>query len=96
MKVAHMKTRFRLSEPRCTVSAIVRQVAEQHDISADDIYSNSRRRHLAWARHEVWNRIYRETNLSLMAIADRFEVDHTSVLYGIWAHRKRQEQGKIT
>jgi hypothetical protein len=33
--------------------------------------------------------------MSLPAIARIWDMDHTSILYGIWAHRKRKIEGKV-
>ena len=95
MNVADIKSRITLSEPRLTARGIIKEVAQKHDLEPYDVLGKDKCRHMAWARHEAFDRIRKETHMSLPAIARIFDMDHTSVLYGIWAHRKRKEQGKV-
>ena len=95
MNVADIKPRITLSEPRPNARAIIKDVANKHDLMVKDILRKDRHRRVAWPRHEAFERLYRETQMSLPAIANIFDMDHTSVLYGIWAHRKRKMEGKV-
>ena len=95
MNVADMQPRITLSEPQPNSRAIIKEVALKHDLMFSDILSKSRKRQIAWPRHEAFERLYRETKMSLPAIARIWDMDHTSILYGIWAHRKRKTEGKI-
>ena len=95
VRVANLKPRITLSEPKNTPRAIIRSVAQKHDLTMDEMFSTSRRRPIAWARQEAFDRLYRETRLSLPAIARLFDKDHTTVLYGIWEYRKRKAAGKV-
>jgi len=95
MNVADIKPRITLSDTRPTARVIIKDVANKHDLMVKDILSKDRHRRIAWPKHEVFERLYRETKMSLPAIARIFDMDHTSVLYGIWAHRKRKMEGKV-
>ena len=96
MNVADIQPRITLSEPRPTARGIIKEVAQKHDLEPYDVLGKDKCRHMAWARHEAFNRLYIETRMSLPAIGRMFNLDHTSVLYGIWAHRKRKSEGKVT
>ena len=95
MNVADIQPRITLSEPRPNSRIIIREVAQKHDLMIWQILSKKKNRHVAWAKHEAFDRLYRETNMSLPAIARIWDMDHTSILYGIWAHRKRKIEGKV-
>jgi chromosomal replication initiation ATPase DnaA len=95
MRVADIKPRITLRVSPRSASAIIKEVADKHDLTVDQMMQRNRKRRLAWARHEAFDRLYREKKASLPIIADMFGFDHTSVLYGIWAHRKRKMQGKV-
>jgi chromosomal replication initiation ATPase DnaA len=95
MRVAEMKPRITLREPSRTTHAIICEVAVKHNLTFDQIVSKSRRRPIAWARQEAFDRLYRETRASLPFIAEIFKMDHTTILYGIFAHRERKQQGKV-
>lgn len=95
MRVAESRERVPMTPIRTKPKQILREVAEKHELRVADLLGPSRRRTIAWARHEAFDKIYRQTNMSLPQIGDMFAMDHTSVLYGIWAHRKRKEQGKV-
>jgi len=95
MNVADMQPRITLSDPRPNSRSIIKEVAQKHDLMMRDILSKSRKRHIAWPRHEAFDRLRKETNMSLPAIARIWDMDHTTILYGIWAHRQRKEQGKV-
>jgi chromosomal replication initiation ATPase DnaA len=95
MNVADIKPRITLSEPRPNARVIIKDVAHKHGLKDKEILSKDRHRRVAWPRHEAFERLYRETKMSLPAIAHIFGMNHTSVLYGIWAHRKRKMEGKV-
>lgn len=94
MRVADLKPRITLREPASDPMQIIRQVAAINDVTMDQILGDSRRRPIAWARQHAYERLYRETRLSLPGIARIFKKDHTTVLYGILKHRKRKAEGK--
>lgn len=69
---------------------IVREVCEKHSVSIAEIIGNRRARHLVIARHEAFHRLSTETTMSLPQIGYRMGgKDHTTVLHGIRAHKKR-------
>jgi chromosomal replication initiation ATPase DnaA len=90
-----MKPRITLRESKDRINAILTDVAEKHGLTVEQLMRPCRKRRFSWPRHEAFDRIYRETRESLPTIAERFDMDHTSVLYGICAHRRRQAQGKV-
>ena len=94
MQVSDIKPRITLREPQGPMGVIIKEVAEKHDLTIDQIKTPCRQRRYSWARHEAFDRIYRETNSTLPMIARAFAMDHTTVLYGIFAHRKRKAEGK--
>lgn len=95
MRVADIKPRITLRPPIKTVEGVIKDVADKHNITVEQIMSRDKKRKFAWPRHEAFDRLYSETRTSLPVIADKFGIDHTSALYGIWAHRKRKAEGKI-
>lgn len=95
MRVADIKPRITLSEPRSTADSIIKDVAQKHNMTVSQLMTRCRRRRFAWARHEAFNRLYLETRLSLPSIAQMFDMHHTSVLWGIWAHRKRTAEKEL-
>lgn len=95
MGVADMKPRITLREPKDKIYGIISEVAEKHGLTVEQMMNPCRKRRFSWPRHEAFDRIYKETRESLPTIAERFNMDHTSVFYGICAHRRRQAQGKV-
>jgi chromosomal replication initiation ATPase DnaA len=95
MRVAHIKPRITLSEPRSTTDSIIKDVAQRHNMTVEQLMTRCRRRSFSWARHEAFNRLYHETRLSLPSIAEMFDMHHTTVLHGIWSYRKRKAEGKV-
>jgi len=69
------------SEPD-DVSAILRAIARQHQISADDILGWSRRKAIVRARWDFWAALYC-SGFSVSAIGNRLGRDHTTILYGL-------------
>lgn len=69
---------------------IVGEVSVKHQVTVDDIMGPSLARHVTRARHECCYRLRTETELSLPLIGRRMGgIDHTTVLYAIRAHAKR-------
>lgn len=62
---------------------ILRQVAVAAGVTVGDIQGPNRSRPIVMIRHFAMWLIRRETNLSLTQIGRLFNLDHTSVLYGI-------------
>jgi chromosomal replication initiator protein len=96
MRVADMKCRITFVERKATVRGIITEVASKHDLSSQELLSKNRKRKMAWARHEAFSRLYQEKKMSLLSIARVFDLDHTSVLFGIRAHHSRKAQGKVS
>lgn len=75
---------------RPTMRAILQEVAEETDISLDDLLGQSRLKGISHARQYAMWRIRRETNRSLPEIgAFLGGRDHTTVLHGVRMHEKR-------
>jgi chromosomal replication initiator protein len=77
------------------VSKILREVAKEFDVSVNELRGSSRERHIARPRQIAYLRLRDETDLSYPVIArvmgDR---DHTTIIDGINAVRRRLKQGK--
>ena len=73
---------------------IMREVAEAHDITVQDLLSQSRCRQYSWPRQEAMLRMRDETNLSYTQIARLLRREcHTTVVYGERAARQRIQEG---
>jgi chromosomal replication initiator protein len=78
-----------------SVSKILREVAKEFDVSVNELRGSSRERHIARPRQIAYLRLRDETDLSYPVIArvmgDR---DHTTIIDGINAVRRRLKQGE--
>jgi len=63
--------------------SIVAEVAAEHRIPVDDLYSRSRKAYIVAARACAIRRIRSKTNLKLTAIGDLFGMHHTSILHSL-------------
>lgn len=69
---------------------IIKQVADKHCISVEEIKSHRRSRNVVNARHEAFYRCRHETSNSLPQIGRFFGGrDHSTVLHGIRKHQER-------
>ena len=74
---------------------ILKQVAEEFDISVQDLLSKNRERRYSWPRGLAYLRIYCETSMSYPQIGRLMNRDHTTIIYGVKATRQRIKEGKI-
>ena len=73
---------------------IIREVAEDHDLTIADLLSASKRRKYAWPRQEAMLRMREETELSYPQIARLLRrKDHTTIWHGERAARQRIKEG---
>lgn len=69
---------------------IVEEVCAKHCVTAAELFSIRRARHIVKARQEAMYRLSVETSMSLPAIGRKMgNRDHTTVIYGIRSHEAR-------
>lgn len=68
------------------------RVAQAFGVSATDLMSNKRQKHIAIARHAAFLLLRQQSYLSLAAIGELFGRDHTTVLYGVNTAIERMAQ----
>lgn len=73
---------------------ILREVADKHGLTVDEVRGAQQGRKNAKARHEVFYRCSRETTLSNAEIGRKFNRDHTTVGNGIRRHEERIAGGE--
>ena len=78
-----------VSALRDEVRRAISYIAVAHDVSVDDIMSQSRRRTVNRARHEAFA-LLRSANYSYQKIGRVFQRDHSTVLHGVRMHAERQ------
>ena len=74
-----------------SMAHIAAEVAETYGIPLQELRGPGRPRGLAWARQEAMHRIRTETGNSWTKIGNYFNRDHTTVIYAIRAHDRRQQ-----
>lgn len=73
-----------------TLAAIIRDVAERHNLEPGDLKKRSRKRWFAWARQEYMWLAYQEGRWTYAQIGMPVGgLDHTTVIHGIRAHADR-------
>lgn len=78
------------------VSIILKEVAQAHGVTVNDLRGESRLRHIARARQVAYVRLRDETPMSYPAIARVMGgKDHTTVLKGERAMRQKIKEGTI-
>ncbi len=70
-------------------SAIVAEVCAKHGVSWRELVSQRRAKPLVRARHEAYWRCIAETRASYPQVARLFDRDHTTIMHGVNAHRRR-------
>lgn len=80
---------------RLSMADIAKDVAGYHGMSVPELLTKTSRRHVSHPRHEFMWRAYKLPHISLPQIASFLGMkDHTSVLYGVRAHHKRELQAR--
>jgi len=76
---------------RQSVANVLREVAEKHQITVDDLIGQNRQRYIAWPRLEAYYRAFVECpHVSLAECGRRMGGrDHTTILHGVRAHCDR-------
>ncbi len=65
---------------------ILREVAEKHGLTIDQVRGSQQGRMHAKARYEVFYRCSRETTMSKAEIGRKFNRDHSTVCWGVRQH----------
>ena len=76
------------------VRQIVNEVREKHGLTEEQLVSDNRQRHLIACRQEIYWRLSRETAWSLSRIGHYMNRDHTTIIWGIRAHKRKLEAGQ--
>ena len=71
---------------------IVKQEAEKAGVCREDIFADDRTRQAIIARHSVMHRLRVELGWSLGQIGQHLGRDHTTILHGIRAHKRRMKE----
>ncbi|WP_437309942.1 helix-turn-helix domain-containing protein [Sorangium sp. So ce388] len=63
----------------------VNRICTEGNVLIEEVFSRSRRAHIARARHRLWLWLHVEKGWSYPAIGDRFDRDHTTIMSGVRA-----------
>lgn len=74
-----------------SIPEAIRAVSAETGVSHAAIMSRNRRRPIAWARQEVWRRLYATDAYSFPEIGQFFDRHHTTVLDGVRAAETRNQ-----
>lgn len=77
---------------RPSLNAIAQAIAAEYCLPLSTVLGRSRYAHVAAARQALYCAL-RDHGLSLPAIGRFMQRDHTTILYGIEAHRRRAKTG---
>ena len=78
--------------PRYRFIEMMRNIATKHGVDPAEILSPTRKRAIVYAKQEVQYHAKHDLGMTLTQIGNLFNNDHTSILYGIKAHKKRTEE----
>lgn len=67
----------------------IARVCMVFNVTADDIFSDSRTKRIAEARHLLFTLLHSTSKVSLTKIGEAFGRDHTSVIHALHATRRR-------
>jgi chromosomal replication initiation ATPase DnaA len=78
------------------MKTIVKEVADKHNFTYDEMFVRRRKAALSAARHEAFYRLRHELKLSFPRIGNFFYMDHTSVLHGVQKMEAKLEKEKAS
>ena len=82
--------------PKAKWRSITEEVAAKYQVTIPEIMSPRHYYKIAAARREIWWRLSKETPMSLTQIAERFNRDHTTILWGIRKHQRELTHEKAS
>jgi len=85
----------KVTDPLAQARVIVQEVADEHRIPVDDVYSRDQRAYIVAARACAMRRIRNELGLKLMAIGDIFGLDHSTVIYHLNSGRGARDRTSL-
>ena len=71
------------------LNAVIDDIAVEYRVEPELVLGDSRNRRVAWARQELCRRLYDHWGYSLPIIGRLISRDHTTVLHGVRAARRR-------
>lgn len=78
--------------PEREIDAIIRRVAEAHDISISDMMGLSHEPHFAWPRQQAMWEALQTGKYSTTQVGLRFKRHHTTIIHGARRHAERLAQ----
>ena len=75
--------------PRETMHNIIERVADEYGLDYQDMIGRDQSMRVAPARQDAMHECWRTRRWSLPQIGRAFNRDHTTVLYGVRAHKRR-------
>lgn len=74
------------------IQAILKEEADEHYTTPEEIISKSRLRNVVWARHDAVFRIYEEMDISTIQLGRFFgDRDHSTIVHAVQRGRARHE-----
>lgn len=71
------------------ILALVKRIAAAHDVTADELLGPSRESGPSHARQALWAALHERGHWSYPRIGKVFGRDHSTVIFGVNAHRQR-------
>jgi hypothetical protein len=93
----HLLEQYRsvpVNKKREAVRRIIKEVGEVHGLTKDQMLSDTRKREVVAARHELMYRIRHEIGMSFLEIGAYFKRDHTTIINSVFRHTEKLENDK--